>query len=144
MVNFTACSAQFLNNLDLYKNYTYTGPVAGISLGQAPPLLTLEGCYDLCGTGPEYYEWSKASSTILTWIMPMLALLVKAPFGAGSPPKRTFLNTLRWAGSPVASLAYIFWNIKVTGKCALMADMAAPYDEIPPAGTEYADIRDSM
>jgi hypothetical protein len=143
-VNCTACSTQFLGNLDLYKNYTYTGRVAGISLGQAPPLLTLEGCYHLCGTGPEYYEWSKASSTILTWIMPMLALLVKAPFGAGTPPKRTLLNSLRWIGSPIGSLAYIFWNIKVMGKCPHMADMASPYEEIPPAGTEYADIRDSM
>jgi hypothetical protein len=108
MVNFAACSAQFLDNLDLYKKYTYTGRAAGISLGQAPPLLTLEGCYHLCGIGPEHYEWSKASSTILRWIMPMLALLVKAPFGAASPPKRTLSNTLCWIGTRIASLAYIF------------------------------------
>jgi hypothetical protein len=76
--------------------------------------------------------------------MPTLALLVKAPFGAGSPTKRTLLNTLRWVGSPITSLAYIFWNIKVTGKCALMANITSPYDEIPPAGTEYADMRDSI
>jgi hypothetical protein len=105
---FIACSAQFLDNLALYNKYTYTGRAAGISLGQAPPLLTLEGCYHLCATGPEYYEWSKASSTILTWIMPLLALLVKAPFGASSPPKRTLLNNLRCIGSPIASSAYIF------------------------------------
>lgn len=74
----------------------------------------------------------------------MLALLVKAPFGAGSPPKRTMLNTFRWVGSPIASLAYIFWNIKVTGKTALMADMASSYDEVPGQDTQYADVRDSL
>jgi hypothetical protein len=34
MVNITACSA-LLDNLDLYKNYTYTGRVTSLSLGQA-------------------------------------------------------------------------------------------------------------
>lgn len=142
--NFTACAAQFQNNLDLYANYTYTGPVQGISLGPEAPLITLQGCYDICGTGSEYYPWSDASGTILTWVLPMLALLVVAPYGANSPPKDTFQYLFRLVGSPVATLAYIFWNIKVTGKCALMVDMATPYEQIPSLESEYSDMRDSL
>jgi hypothetical protein len=142
--NFTACAAQFEDNISLYTNYTYTGHVPGIPLGAAPPLLTLQGCYDLCGAGNEYYPWSKASGTILTWVMPMLAMLVKAPFGAGSPFKKTMFMLFRWIGSPISSLAYIFWNIKVSGKAAMMVDMASSYDQVPGPDTEFADIRDSL
>lgn len=141
--NFTACAAQFTDNLSLYKNYTYNGTTPRTN-GPNPILLTLEGCYDLCGTGNSYYEWPQASGTILTWVMPMLAMLVKAPFGAGSPFKKTMFMLFRWIGSPISSLAYIYWNIHVSGKAAMMSDMASSYDEVPGPSTDFADVRDSL
>ena len=50
----------------------------------------------------------------------------------------------RWMGSPIAALSYIFWNIKITGKCALMIDMATKYDEYPPEGSEFSQMRDGI
>ena len=41
-------------------------------------------------------------------------------------------------------MSYILWNIKVTGKCALMVDMAIRYEEVPHEESEFAQIRDSM
>ncbi|KAL9130441.1 MAG: hypothetical protein Q9217_001364 [Psora testacea] len=41
-------------------------------------------------------------------------------------------------------MSYIFWNIKVSGKCALMIDMATKYDEYSPEGSDFSLMRDSM
>ncbi|KAK4580443.1 hypothetical protein LTR86_000646 [Recurvomyces mirabilis] len=51
----------------------------------------------------------------------------------------------RWIGSPIASLSYTLWNIKVSGRCALMVDMASEYldrDEDP--SSDFSSMRDSM
>ena len=56
----------------------------------------------------------------------------------------TILTLFRWVGSPIAAMSYIFWNIKVTGKAALMIDMATKYDEYPPESSEFSIMRDSM
>jgi len=50
----------------------------------------------------------------------------------------------RWVGNPIASLSYLLWNIKVTGKCALMCDMATRYEEFPAQGSEFSVMRDSL
>lgn len=47
-------------------------------------------------------------------------------------------------GSPISVLAYVLWNIKVSGKAALMVDMSVRYDEYPGEGTEFSGMRDSM
>ncbi len=48
-------------------------------------------------------------------------------------------------GSPIASLAYTLWNIKVSGKCAMIADMATPYDSVDTTrDSNFASIRDSL
>jgi len=45
----------------------------------------------------------------------------------------------------MASLAYILWNIKVTGKCAMIVDMAVPYnDKDSVDALDFASIRDSF
>ena len=46
--------------------------------------------------------------------------------------------------SPIASLAYVLWDIKVTGKGALMADMATKLDEFPEEDSDFAQMRDSL
>jgi hypothetical protein len=142
--NFAECGAIFESNLTLYANYVYTGAVEGTwkDNGQTA-LMTLEGCYELCGKGPDYYSWPDSSATILTWVLPVIGLVVLAPY-EGNAKRKTFLLMCRYIGSPLASLSYILWNIKVTGKCALMLDMATPFNEVPGQDTSFGGIRDSL
>ena len=44
----------------------------------------------------------------------------------------------------MAALSYILWNIKVTGKCALMIDMSTRYTEFPKEGSNFSHMRDSL
>ena len=76
-------------------------------------------------------------------MLPILGLLVQAPYESNEARKTT-LALCRWAGSPIAALSYILWNIKVTGKAALMIDMATRYNEYPPRGSDFSLMRDSM
>ena len=75
--------------------------------------------------------------------IPILGLLLLAPFEPGQNFD-TMLPAFRWIGSPVSSLAYIFWNMKVTGRCALLIAMATRYDQIPDKSSGFADMRDSL
>ena len=144
--NLTLCAERFGRNENgIATLYNYTGPVRGIFEDYTrPPLFTLEGCRNECGTGNDYYPWSRSSGTISTWVLPILGLLLQAPYESNA-----FLGTLyaiaRWLGSPIASLSYILWNIKVTGKCALLVDMATPYEDVPEDEySQFAQIRDSF
>ena len=145
-IDLAQCSADFLkNSTDIYSKYLYKGPVRGIyaAATDRPVFITLEGCRKICGTGSDYYPWKDSSATISTWVLPVVGLILQAPFESNE-----FWNTCwalaRWLGSPVASLSYTFWNIKVTGKCALMVDMATGYDEFPPLGSQFTQMRDSL
>lgn len=84
-----------------------------------------------------------AANTITTWVLPIIGLMVQAPYESNEAWE-TIFSIFRWAGSPIAALSYIFWNIKVTGKCALMVDMSTKYDEYPPEGSEFSYMRDSL
>ena len=76
--------------------------------------------------------------------MPVLGLLLQAPYESNAFLDTVFA-TARWVGSPIASLSYILWNIKVTGKCALLVDMATPYEDIPEEEySQFAQMRDSF
>ena len=125
MTNFTECAAFFRNaSQDVLDRYAYTGPVYGILRDASIPaiLITREGCREICGIGNDYYPWAVASSTISTWVLPVIGLLLQAPYESNA-----FVATLcamaRWVGSPIASLSYILWAIKISGKCTLMVDM---------------------
>ena len=41
-------------------------------------------------------------------------------------------------------MAYIFWNIKVSGMCALYVDMSTEYAEYPDKDSQYEQMRDSF
>jgi hypothetical protein len=161
MVNFTQCAIDYINNTELIAKYGWTGPVKGI---QKNPLtqITYAGCVAVCGTGNEWYPWSQSSNTITTWILPIIGMLLQAPFESNAF-WRTMLAIARWVGSPISSLSYILWNISVTGKCALMGtslssdliiananrvtpvDMAVPYDyDASAPHSEFGNIRDSF
>ena len=125
MPNFRQCGDTFMNEGNgSFSEYIYTGAVYGIfePTASRPKLITLEGCEVLCGTGPEYYPWADVSATISTWVLPIIGLMLQAPFESNSL-LRTLFAIARWIGSPIASLSYILWNIKVTSRCALMVDM---------------------
>lgn len=145
--NLTACAEIFRNNESIAEKYNYTGLVRGILANLPPPrsgLYTLDGCLDICGNGNDYFPWPRSSNTISTWVLPILGLLLQAPYESNA-----FLSTsyaiARWVGSPIASLSYILWNIKITGKCALLVDMATAYDDVPEdEDSQFAQMRDSF
>ncbi|KAJ4339757.1 hypothetical protein N0V87_002957 [Didymella glomerata] len=101
------------------------------------------GCYHVCGHGADYYSWSAASQTITTWLLPVVGTLLQAPFESNAT-KRTLLAIARWCGSPIASLSYVLWNIKVSAKAAVMVDMAVDYNQTPDLKTDFGSMRDSM
>lgn len=143
--DFQTCGSEFLNHsTDLYSRFIYNGSVRGVLSAARPLLITVEGCKEICGTGtPDYYSWTDASNTITTWILPIIGLLVQFPYESNQA-WQTILALCRWSGSPIAALSYILWNIKVTGKCALMVDMATKYNVYPKEGSEFSSMRDSL
>lgn len=145
-LNFTECRLRFSANTtegEQYRaQYGWHGPVLGIDKNNYTQI-TREGCLHLCGRGAAYYPWEDASSTITTWILPVIGTLLQAPFESNSF-KRTVLAITRWVGSPIASLSYVLWNIKVNAKAALMVDMAVKYDQTPERKTDFGSMRDSM
>lgn len=150
--NFDECSTKFLSSTPPYWNYTYYGSVSGIFSDNSTKfagksnrsvLITVDGCRHLCHTGNQYYPWKDSSATITTWVLPVIGLLLQAPYESNDF-WRTLWALARWTGSPVASLSSILWNIKVTSKCALMVDMATTYEDIPGQGSQFAQMRDSL
>jgi hypothetical protein len=115
--NFTACGITYMNSPDLISRWNYSGPVRLIPSNPATHI-TYEGCKAVCGTGNDWYDWSVSSGFITTWVLPMIGTLLQAPFESNAF-WRTIKAICRWTGSPMSSLSYILWNIKVSGKCAL-------------------------
>lgn len=71
-LNLTACAIEFKSGR--YPEYTYNGSLRGIlkDVNPRPPLITVQGCKDLCGgDGPEYYAWGDVSATLTTWVSPL-------------------------------------------------------------------------
>jgi hypothetical protein len=83
------------------------------------------------------------ANSIATWVFPIIGILLQAPFESNNT-KGTLFSLLRWLGSPISSLSYIFWNIKVSGRAALIVDMATPYNESPSKHSDFSGIRDSF
>ncbi|KAF2095623.1 hypothetical protein NA57DRAFT_26158, partial [Rhizodiscina lignyota] len=141
--NFEQCGAQYTSSPSLIAKYNYSGPVRLVP-PNASSQITYSGCVALCGTGNNWYDWSISSSFITTWILPILGTLLQAPFESNAF-WRTIQAICRWVGSPMSSLAYVLWNIKVSGKCAMFVDMSAPYDgPLPDMESDFASMRDSF
>lgn len=143
--NFTSCALRYVDahNQTLIDKYGWTGPIRGINRNTSTQISTA-GCIALCGDGNDYYDWSQSSNTITTWVLPVIGMLLQAPF-VSNAFWQTLYALARWIGSPMASISYILWNIKVSGKCALMVDMAIPYGKaIPDQDSDFGSIRDSF
>lgn len=141
-MNFDECAQRYMNNATLQTLWRWNGSIIGIERNHTTQI-SREGCLHVCGTGTNYYPWKDVSSTITTWLLPCVGTLLQAPFESNAT-KRTFLAIARWVGSPIASLSYVLWNIKVSAKAALMVDMAVKYDETPDRKTDFGSMRDSM
>ncbi|KAF2756578.1 hypothetical protein EJ05DRAFT_539505 [Pseudovirgaria hyperparasitica] len=145
-MKFDQCGQRYMANTtdgaELRAKYGWHGPVVGIRRNETSQI-SLEGCLAVCGHDSDPYSWDIASATITTWILPVIGTLLQAPFESNSF-KRTCLAINRWVGSPIASLSYILWNIKVNAKCALIADMAVKYDDYPARKTDFGSMRDSL
>ena len=76
-------------------------------------------------------------------VLPVIGLILQAPFESNRN-FNSFLTLARWIGNPITSISYVLWNIKITGKCAMMVDMATPYDEVPQEDSQFAQMRDSL
>ncbi|CUS13978.1 unnamed protein product, partial [Tuber aestivum] len=149
--NFEQCGArvkELAKNNSLPLEDIYTGPVKGL-LGRMPntenPILhiTLDACEKHCGSTPQFYTWVESSDTITTWVLPLVSLVLQAPFESNNL-RQTILLVFRWVGSPIASMMYIFWNMKVTRKCAIMVDMSVKVTERQEQASRFAALRDSL
>lgn len=141
-INFTECAIRYKSNTTLQNEWGWKGPVVMIDKNITKQI-SRAGCVHVCGSGADYYPWEDASGTITTWILPVVGTLLQAPFESNAT-KRTLLAITRWCGSPIASLSYVLWNIKVSAKAAVMVDMAVKYDETPKLESDFGSIRDSM
>ncbi len=143
--NFTDCRARFLSRPENDTTYDYNGTLPGLSAQKMKDIISVEGCKDFCGPGVDYYKWKDIADTITTWILPVIGLLLQAPYECNEF-KNSVYALIRWVGSPVASLATILWNIKMVGKAALLFDMSGPCDFHPKPGDETVDLglRDSL
>ncbi|KAK7186938.1 uncharacterized protein CC84DRAFT_735552 [Paraphaeosphaeria sporulosa] len=145
-INFTECAAIFAartpEGQQLRWKYGWNGTLVGIDRSPETQI-SREGCLKVCGQGAATYPWDDVSSTITTWLLPVVGTLLQAPFESNAFG-RTLLAITRWVGSPIASLSYVLWNIKVSAKAALMVDMAVPFDRVPDRKTDFGSMRDSM
>ena len=56
--DFDRCGADFLQNAyGKYSKYVYRGPVHHGLSSASSPLITLQGCKELCGPGVAYYPY---------------------------------------------------------------------------------------
>lgn len=140
--NFTECAIRYTSNQSLIDRWHWNGTILGLERNFSTQI-SREGCISLCGDGIDLYPWSDASSTITTWVLPVIGTLLQAPFESNAF-RRTVWAITRWVGSPIASLSYVLWNIKVSAKAALMVDMAVPYDQYPERQSHFGSMRDSM
>lgn len=77
--NFTKCAQLFLGNKSLSDQYGWKGRVWYVN-ANASTQISLEGCLTLCGEGADYYPWAQIASTITTWILPIIGIILQASF----------------------------------------------------------------
>jgi hypothetical protein len=139
-MNLTSCGLKFSSIPD-WQLYGYLSNNTGLPGEQR--VISRTGCQALCGLGADTYDWMSIANSIATWVFPIIGILLQAPFESNNT-KGTLFSLLRWLGSPISALSYIFWNIKVSGRAALIVDMATRYNERPLIDSDFSGIRDSF
>jgi hypothetical protein len=139
-MNLTSCNATFSSSPN-WQLYGFWSNNTGLPGEQR--VISRTGCQALCGLGADTYDWMSIANSIATWVFPIIGILLQAPFESNNTRGPLF-SLLRWLGSPISSLSYIFWNIKVSGRAALIVDMATQYHERPSTQSDFSGIRDSF
>lgn len=132
--SFQKCFTDFNNAQSNPDNHTYDGDASLFYTGKTyfhhepTPheqkfLISTDGCRKLCGSEVHYYPWIQIAATITTWVLPVIGILLQAPYESNEF-RKSLCALVRWIGSPVASICYILWNIKVIEKCAMLSDMS--------------------
>ena len=148
--NFTDCWGEFFKithptNLtnSTHSLYNSTDLLYNGAVPSSKNYISVQGCRLLCGAGVRYYTWSQISATITTWVLPIIGTFLQAPF-EGNQFRGTLYAIVRWVGSPIASLSYILWNIKIIGKCALLSDMSTSFNDNLKKNKDAQKMRDSL
>ncbi|PVF98136.1 hypothetical protein CPB86DRAFT_873630 [Serendipita vermifera] len=95
--DFSQCKQRFKDSEALHTRYNWTGPVEHLPPGVPRGfLVTLQGCKDVCGQWPDFYEFSVWSSAVTTWVLPLFGLILQAPFFS-----HEFIDTVRKYGQLV-------------------------------------------
>ena len=140
-MQFQDCFSQFQNNTTLREIYGYHGDVFGYHPNDI--YITKHGCKVVCGSSPELYAWKDSSQAITTWVLPMLGMLLSAPF-VSNDFRNTIMSIFRWVGSPVMSLTHTLWNIEMSSRCCQLIDMSVAYDDFPEKDSRFGKFRDSI
>ncbi|CUS13983.1 unnamed protein product, partial [Tuber aestivum] len=136
---------ELATNGSLPEEDIYWGAVDGLPSKAEYPvlLLTFAACEKHCGSGSTLHPWETTADTVTTWVLPLVGLVLQAPFESNNF-RGTMLLVFRWLGSPIVSMMYIFWNIRVTRKCAIMADMSVGMGDHPRPPSGFSGLRDSL
>lgn len=144
-LDFATCASEFLNDsVDVFNNYVYQESVQEILVNVAKLMfMTVQECKQWCETDVDYYFWKDASNTITSWLLLICELLLQVSYESNKNWV-IFLVLNRWIENFIVSLSYLFWNIKIIDKCALMIDMITRYEEYFNEIFEFALMKDSL
>lgn len=138
---FTDCLAEFRTNLTSLEQYAFHG-----TIWKPEPngiYITKQGCKNICGTDPELHDWNDTSHAITTWVLPMLGLLLSAPF-VSNEFRNTMRATFRWTGSSITSLKQVLCSLELNYKCCRWLDMSVNFQGYPAQDTKFGKLRDSL
>ena len=140
-MRFSDCLIKFQQNSTLQHQYQYIGSTPRFRDDSL--FITKHGCNVVCGTRTDLHDWNESSQAITTWVLPMLVMLLSAPF-VSNQFRNSLMAVVRWFGSPVICLAHVLWNLEMSSKCCRLVDMSFGYDEYPEQASEFGRLRDSM
>lgn len=124
--------ADLQNNNRTALGFLYDKVPRGLIKGRSTPIsMTVEGCRFYRGSNYAPIETELSLNALTTWVLPLAGgLILQAPFESNKIFS-TLMVLCRWLGSPITSLMCILWNMKITGQCALLVDMAVARDTTP-------------
>jgi hypothetical protein len=140
-LTFADCLVKFYNNSTLLEQYAFYGTIWNPEPDGL--YITKHGCNTVCGTKPELHSWNDSSRAITTWVLPMLGMLLSAPF-VSNEFRNTLRATVRWLGSPIMSLKQVLCSLELNSNCCRWLDMAVGIDDYPEQESLFGKLRDSL
>ena len=96
-VNWSQCLNDIRNGTWTFGGRNNQG--RPVPLNASTTAISYRLCTEVCGTGPEPFQWSVFSQQFSSWLLPWLALVSQFPFGANDKPEN-FTAILLTVGSP--------------------------------------------